>query len=144
MKLTQALLKKTEPEKKTEIALLALMMTADGKIDKLEKYFLRDKAVKIGLSEDDVKKIINDSLLGKFKHKVPDSTEERYILLIDLILMMMIDGHIDKKEMELCKSLCITLGFQKNIIHGMIDIIKDAKNRNLAYEECIKLLKKIN
>lgn len=143
MSIKEALLRKTDIEKKTQIALLALMMTADGKIDKKEQAFLRNKALKIGLSENDVKTIINDSLFGKFKHKAPDSIEERYSILIDLIIMMIIDDHVDEKEMELCKSLCSTLGFQKQLIPYMIDIIKEANNKDLAYNDCIELLKKI-
>ncbi len=126
--------------KKTRIAFLAGMMTADGKIDEKEQAFLRRKAIKIGLSSDEVKKIINDSLFGNFEPEVPEDPEERYTLLIDLVIMMLIDGHIDDKEMDLCRSKCVSLGFSENIIPIMIDIITQANDKGLSYNECIKLL----
>ncbi len=140
MNIEDIFLNKDHEEKKTRIALLALMMTADGKIDKSEQSFLRKKALKIGVSADEVKKIINNALFGTFKPELSNAPEERYSLFIDIIIMMMIDGHIDQKEMDLCSSQCVSLGFPKKLIPIMIDIITDSNTKGLSYEECIKLL----
>ena len=117
---------------------MASMMIADSKIDEKELSFLRRRALKIGLSSAEVKKIINETLFGNFKIEMPEDPEERYTLIIDMVIMMLVDGHIDEKEMELCKSKCVVLGFSENTLPIMVDIITQADEKGLSYNECIK------
>jgi hypothetical protein len=143
MKIDEAIIERDFEEKRILIALLTNMMIADGRIHDNEQDFLNKKGSKLALSRIETKRIMTDTMLGKYKPELPEDTMNRYSILIDIVIMMFVDNEIHDKEIKLCRSLSPNLGFSEELIPHIIKIIKDCYYSNLSYSTCFNLLKKL-
>lgn len=107
--------------------LIALSM-ADGKVEKSELAAIAAVCSREGLTEDDMKKCLENPDSIQFIPPTDDNTRLRY--LRDMVLLMMSDGNIDKNEMVVCKLTAEALGYRHEVIDAMIlNIIADLKNK---------------
>lgn len=98
--------KKKSDEGKTHRSHLKNLMVlamADGHLDLIEEHLLIAIAHRLGLSESDIEDIKNN--LDKIEFSLPKLYDERLEQLGDLFTLMSVDGHIDEKELEMCREL---------------------------------------
>lgn len=118
-------------EKKTAVMNAVVVMGADGRIDDKELAFLFAICKRVGMSEAELKEIIDDPSSVKFT--VPTDPNERASMLIDIVFMMMVDGNIDRREMDLCMQIASRLGYKPvvvpKLVGAVIDAIKQGKSR---------------
>ncbi len=110
-------------QKKACIKLLAGVMVADGRIDPKEMVLLHTIGCgKMGLGEKAIAKILKSPKGAKFSP--PADMPSRLSLLVDMVMMMLIDGQIDVKEAGLCETVAVALGFRREIIPKLVhDIV---------------------
>lgn len=118
-------------EKLSHLKNLVAVAAADGKLENNEMAALATVMARDGLTPSDLERCIKNPKGIKFLP--PESPEQRAVYLKDMVMLMMCDGDIDKRELALCKATAIALGFRHEVIDAMIlDIIEDIKkNLNL-------------
>jgi uncharacterized tellurite resistance protein B-like protein len=109
----------TETLKKNHLKNLVAIAMADGRLDKLEKEFLIEKAYNLGFSKKEIDEILYDSTIDSVI--VEGSPEEREEILADAILMTVIDGNVDDKEMLFIKELAANFKFSQKYINKLVD-----------------------
>ena len=130
---------RSKEEQKTAAINLLLIMVADREIAPAEKAFFEMACRRIGISEKDLADIRSDVSEGKVNFVVPREQKDRVQQLIDMIFMMMVDGKIDQREMDMCTSIGAKLGFNPSGICTLVDIIVDAINKGSNEAQIIKV-----
>ena len=99
------------------------VMTADGKVQPEELVLLVKIGKRWGISEREIRRILNNP--SSIKLYVPKSIKERVQQMLEMTMMMMVDGKIDATEMMICKVAAVQLGFKPAIVDKMIKDIID-------------------
>ncbi|MBQ9259219.1 MAG: TerB family tellurite resistance protein [Neisseriaceae bacterium] len=112
-------------EKLSRIKLLiGLAAIDDDGISAVERKFIFSNAAKMGLDKNDLAQAIQnikEELRGKEgEYTLPTSKEERFDIVHDLVLLMLIDGNIDPKETEFCHKVAEKLGFDSSIVTDLV------------------------
>lgn len=84
------------------------MAKCDNKIAKSEIECIYKIGEKKGLSRTDIYDLMRENYTGKLI--IPESIDERFEMLYDMIDVMLADGIIDDQEMEFCIDLAEKLG----------------------------------
>jgi uncharacterized tellurite resistance protein B-like protein len=114
--------------------LLAVAM-ADGKLENIEFDYIMQLASKCYISEEEIKRVIEHPEAISF---VPPKTDrEKFDQLYDLVTVMLVDGEIDNRELTLCKTFAMRLGFRTQIIDDMIRNIITNVVKGIAAEIAI-------
>ncbi len=109
-----------DDRKKSHLKNLIEIALADGTFDEREKKLIKEIAIKLELSENDIDEIQKHPETVKF---TPPSSEKLKIEhLNELVKMMMADNKIDEEEVKVCKNLAIKLNLAPNIINDLIDM----------------------
>ncbi|WP_321827222.1 tellurite resistance TerB family protein [Maribacter dokdonensis] len=104
--------------------LLAVAM-ADGNLDNIEFDYIMQLADKCYMSRDEVKRVLDFPEAITFHP--PKTNRERFDQMYDLVTVMLIDGRIDDREMQLCKVFAMKLGFKPAIVDKLVlDLIDNA------------------
>ncbi|APQ18791.1 TerB family tellurite resistance protein [Maribacter hydrothermalis] len=104
--------------------LLAVAM-ADGKLDNIEFDYIMQLADKCYMTGDEVKRVIDFPEAISFHP--PKTERERFDQMYDLVTVMLVDGRIDDREMQLCKVFAMKLGFKPAIVDKLVlDLIDNA------------------
>lgn len=104
--------------------LLAVAM-ADGNLDNVEFEYIMQLATKCYMSQDEVKRVIDFPEAISFHP--PRTERERFDQMYDLVTVMLVDGRIDDREMQLCKVFAMKLGFNPAIVDKLVlDLIDNA------------------
>ncbi len=111
-------------EKKAAVKNVLAVMAADGQIDKRELAFVALVCKRVGLNPKHLKELISAS--HKVQFTVPEAMEERVLQLIDMVFMMMADGKIDPREMDLCMTLASRMGFPASVIPDLVKKLVDS------------------
>lgn len=128
----------TDKKKRMSHALnLMSLAKSDGNFADIEINLVNRICQEYGITLDEYKRILERPESIKFHP--PDSTNERLLQLFELVQVMLIDGEIDDKELEFCKSVAIKLGFNAKIIDDIILkiinlIIENTDKTNLQSE----------
>lgn len=113
---------------------------ADGQIDNDEMILLLNVAKRLKINDDQIEMIRTNPAAIQFS--APANAKKRFDQIYDLVCMMMVNGHIDPRELELCKALALKLGYMPLIVDDFIKLIgKNIKDGVLASESYKKLLK---
>lgn len=125
---------RTNDEIKTRMYDLIRIMLADRKIEPNEEVLLVKLASKIGLSENELKQIIQQVMTNPSSIKVsyPTEPKEKINYLLDMVAMMMADGRIDPREAIICETIAIKLGFRPQIVPKMVKDIIDLVVKNVS------------
>lgn len=112
-------------EKLSRIKLLiGLAAIDDDGISAVERKFIFSNAAEMGLDKNDLAQAIQnikEELKGKEgEYTLPTSKEERFDIVHDLVLLMLIDGNIDPKETEFCHKVAEKLGFDSSIVTDLV------------------------
>ena len=129
-------------EKWSALKNVVAMMVADGKIDDAEKMWLTRVCGRLGLDVGDVQRIFNDPTSISFT--TPQNPTEKAYQLIDSVFMMVVDGHIDSREMDLCLKLAGALGFNPGVVPkvvaAIVEAVQQGQNRDQIGEMTNSLL----
>lgn len=113
-------------EKLSHLKALVAVAFADGKLEEREMAALAAVMAREGLKPDDFERCVNNPKSISFLP--PKTTEQKIDYLRDMVLLMMCDGDVDKRELAVCKATAIALGFKHEVIDLMImTIISDIK-----------------
>ncbi|MFW5700915.1 MAG: hypothetical protein ACOCWM_04420 [Cyclobacteriaceae bacterium] len=97
------------------------MAQCDGLVDEKEIILLNNMAEKFDLSQEDLKNI------KKYHRKVnfvpPADLPEKIGLFYDIVQMMIIDGKIEEKEMQLCNKYAAMLEINPENINNLVKLI---------------------
>jgi len=129
-------------EKRSAVMNVLKVMSVDGKIEPPEMNFLMAVAKRVGLSEKEMKSILQKP--DKVKFVVPKEPSERLAQLMDAVFMMIADGKIDKREMDACMSLATRLEFKPSIVPNLVahivHAVKEGRNRDQARRDLSKFV----
>ena len=106
---------------------LISVMVADCRIDPAETRFLEKMCQRMGISREELADVFLN--LGMIKEYVPDQPQERIAQLLDMVFMMMVDGHIDDREVDVCKLAAQRFGFDAAVIDTIIESLEQGKER---------------
>lgn len=102
--------------------LLAVAMS-DSNLANVEFDFIIGLANKCYMTQDEVRRVIDHP--EQINFYPPQTTRERIDQLYDLVTVMLVDGTIDPRELEICKTFAMRLGFRPAIIDQMIkDVVE--------------------
>ena len=106
------------------ISIMSSLAFIDEKMDDHEKNYLMSVAKTWGISETEVKKVLNQP--PNHKIDVPGSIDERYKQLAALIGMMLVDGKIYKEEFAFCELVAKKFGIDPATVNTIVtDIMSD-------------------
>lgn len=128
---------------KSHIMNLAALAKADGHIDEREMSFIVAVGRKNGMRSADVRSIVGNT--STVDMVLPDNDSERFDQIFDLVDMMLADGIVDDTEMSFCVEMAQRLGFQQDIVSGLVRRIsqgvKDGLPRDQIKDDALALLK---
>ena len=107
---------------KSHMKNLIEMAAADKVFAKEEEALLKVIASKNGISANRMKEIRSNP--HAFTFKMPETAEERFRQLYDLVHMMIVDKQIHPDEMVLIELFAIKFGYATKAIEGMDKLIK--------------------
>lgn len=97
---------------------LVRLAKADGILHKSEVKFIRKIGKENGLSDNAIEKIMENPTSVDIH--IPETPEERFHQIFDLVNLMMKDGEVNDAEMEFCMDLANRLGFRKVIVGVLV------------------------
>lgn len=119
-------------EKKAAIRNLMVVMAADGEIHAKEAKHLAEVCLRVGLSKKHLEELL--SAPEKVEFKVPKTLDERAQQLADMVFMMLADGKVDQREMDVCMAFASHMGFPPSIVpdalKAALERIKGGGNRS--------------
>lgn len=114
--------------------------TSDGQLDGIEVDYLLSLAGRFNISEEELKNIKDHP--ASVDYQPPTSDKERFDQLYQLTCMMMIDGLVHQKELEVCKKFAVSLNLKPEFVDNMIQVINEDEKRETPTDVIIgKLLK---
>lgn len=115
--------------------------TSDGSLDGIEVDFLLSLAGRFNISEQELREIKDHPSLVEYNP--PTADRERFDHLYQLVSMMMVDGKVHEKELEICKNFAVKLGLRPEFVADMIQVINEDEKRETPTEVIISKLLKI-
>ena len=115
--------------RKSHINNLITLALIDGNLDKTEQDLLYNVASQWGITPKEFQYILKNP--KKVKFNPPTTKDERVHQMLDLIYMMMIDGKIQEREMDLVKTLAPSLGFPPSAVDKTVNYIIDGINQHM-------------
>ncbi|MBL3656908.1 TerB family tellurite resistance protein [Fulvivirga sediminis] len=107
-----------DEKRRSHVKNLITVAMADGHLAKEEWDLLVIIARKLGMNNEDIQSIKDNPEDVKFTP--PKKYDEKIQQVEDLVSVMMIDGDVDKNEMELCKKLALKLDLLPRVINDLI------------------------
>ena len=104
--------------RRSHVKNLVTIAMADGRLDQEEWDLLMRIARHLGMEEEEIKNIKNG--FEKTDFVPPKKYEDKVQQVRDLVAIMMIDGEINEKELELCKKAAVRLKIPPELVDEMI------------------------
>ena len=99
---------------------------ADGQRGEDELTLIALAAARDNISEEDVEKMLKRK--DKIKLTVPETDELKMRFLTDMVILMMIDGQMNDRELALCKNAATRFGYSSEVIDNLASsILEDIK-----------------
>lgn len=114
---------------------LIMLARIDGKMDDEEKALLNRIANRLGLTDQQVKDVLDDA--NNYPMIPPVSREERYERLIQLVQMICVDGEVSPKEDILVHRYGIALGFTQERLDEKYPTILEKVRNGMGREEIL-------
>jgi uncharacterized membrane protein YebE (DUF533 family) len=107
---------------KSHLRQMVRLAYADGNFHEKEKKFILKVAKENDISRSDVDEIIeNPTSVELF---IPESKDEKFEQIFDLVRLMSKDGEVTDPELEFCQELATRLGFRKVIVGVLVEKIE--------------------
>ncbi|MEL7001211.1 MAG: TerB family tellurite resistance protein [Bacteroidota bacterium] len=111
--------------------ILVQLAKIDGETDVAELELIRQIGSSKNVSDEDIEQIIeNTEALDTIPSLEHLSREDKVDLMTNLVLVMKIDGRIDKEEMKFCLKVLRKLGYDEDALFELVSttyIEKDAQ-----------------
>ncbi|MBY0424075.1 MAG: TerB family tellurite resistance protein [Cytophagales bacterium] len=104
--------------KKNHLINLIALSKADGNIDINEKMLLYKVGERNGFTASQVEDLIGKSLKATITR--PESNEERFSQVFDVVELMLADGQVDEDELDFAIDYASKLGFKKEIVGVLV------------------------
>ena len=121
---------------KSHMKNLIEMAAADKVFAKEEDELLKALASKTGISAHRMKEIRSNP--DAFTFKMPETAEERFRQLYDLVHMMIVDKQIHPNEMLLIELFAIKFGYANAAIEGVIKLIMRNIDKGTGVKQTFK------
>ena len=102
---------------------------SDGEFDALEVDYLLSLAGRFKISEAELKSIKENP--EAIDYEAPHRDQQRFEHLYQLVNMMMIDGVIHDKELEICKKYAQRLNLRPEFVDDMVLAIPESREKEL-------------
>lgn len=112
------LMSKDDKRRLGHIRMLLAAALADGKLDKTEEAMLARIAQREGISDKEYQDLIKRKL---FNYTIPEDEETKRKYLIDLTCIILADGKIASKEIDVLHSIAKGFGFSSEDMKGILD-----------------------
>lgn len=119
---------------------LVLLARVDGTVSVYENQLLQRIARRLSLTDEQVAEICNHP--EDYPMIPPVTREERYERFIQLIQLLVADGHSDKQEEALVKKLGVALGFTPDKIDEKFPIILEHLRKGMTRDDVIQAVMK--
>lgn len=115
---------------------LVMLARVDGKIDTSEVNLLSRIAVRLGLTSEQVKEIIEHS--DQYPMVPPVSREDRYERFIQFVKMICVDGTVDATEEKLVSKYGTALGMTEERINEKYPIILERVKAGVSRQDILE------
>jgi uncharacterized tellurite resistance protein B-like protein len=122
-------------EKLSLLADLVKLAKADQEFRQEEQNFLQAIALQMEVSPKDFMRVFEENI----EFQPPKNELDRVLQLQRLILVMSIDGHASKKEIELVKQLSISMGLSPMFVDAVLIEMKQHPNNMIPPNRLIEL-----
>jgi len=119
---------------------LAMLAKIDGKVHEKEVEILYKLARKYKVNANKIKRLIEGET--RYTPIIPVLYSQKLGQLYDLVLMMLADNVIEKREMAFCEDMASLYGFDIKIVRAMIDYKLKSSQSALTWEFFAKESKK--
>jgi uncharacterized tellurite resistance protein B-like protein len=123
---------------KSHMRNLIEIAAADGGVGMEEQRLLEYAALRNNISKSQLQHIQKDA--SKIRFEVPRSNEEKFFQLYDLVHMMSVDENIHSEELRLCEIFAIKLGFRKEVVREMIEVIQENIKKWISAKETMNVV----
>jgi tellurite resistance protein len=124
--------------------ILVMMAKIDGETDGSELELIRQIGTSNNVSSEDIEMIIENT---KADHTIPSlenlSREEKIDLMANLVLVMKIDGRIDKEEMKFCMRVLKKLGYEEEALFDLVSTTYLDPSHEIIKEDIRKRAEKL-
>ena len=90
----------------------------DGQLTANEMNLMTILGKNMGLTQKDIEKVLKKPASIKFV--VPKDDTEKIKHVLRLVHMMIVDGRIDKREMDFCTSVAVKMGLKPSIVSDQV------------------------
>ena len=101
--------------------ILVMMAKIDGETDSAELELIRQIGASNNVSPEDIEAIIEnteaDASIPSLEHL---SRDQKVELMTNLVMVMKIDGRIDKEEMKFCMQVIKKLGYPESALFDLV------------------------
>lgn len=125
--------------KKYIIAMIVQEAQADAHFSTLEKRYLSFVAKDLGISEAEVAAIRLNP--GNYEIAPPQNEQERMNVLYFLLFMLRSDKEISKEEEALCHHIGFRLGFRRELISDLINVMRDCLDKEIPPHAMVDRIK---
>lgn len=125
--------------KKYIISMIAQEAQADHHFSTLEKRYLSFVASNLGVSEAEVAAIRLNP--GIYEIPPPQNEQERMNVLYFLLFMLRSDKEITKEEEALCHHIGFRLGFRRELISDLINLMRDCLDKEIPPHAMVDRIK---
>lgn len=120
-------------EKLSHLKNLVAIAYADGKLEKSELAAIAVVMEARGINPDYLERCIKNPKGIDFV--IPESYEKRLEYVKDMVFLMMVDGSIHEREMNICKLTAAFLGIGPEIINDMVSEIISNLTSSMEYNK---------
>lgn len=129
-------------ERMSYVLNLWVVAAADGHLEDEERDLIFNIASRHGVTREELIRILQRPESISF---TPPATLAGQIeLLMDMVMVMMVDGEIDEREYRLCKTMARRLGFRQEVIDamivGIVEAIRKEIRREIAIERLMRMI----
>jgi len=125
--------------KKYIISMIVQEAQADHHFSTLEKRYLSFVASNLGVSEAEVAAIRLNP--GIYEIPPPQNEQERMNVLYFLLFMLRSDKEITKEEEALCHHIGFRLGFRRELISDLINLMRDCLDKEIPPHAMVDRIK---
>ncbi|MEQ9441942.1 MAG: hypothetical protein RIG62_23075 [Cyclobacteriaceae bacterium] len=111
---------------------------SDGEFDSVEVDYLLSLAGRFNISEAELRSIRDNP--EAVTYDPPTRDQQRFEHLYQLVNMMMIDGVIHDKELDICKKYAQRLNLRPEFVDDMVEAIPESREKELPTDAVISRL----
>ena len=109
---------RAEKERLSHVKTMLALALADGKLEENEIAAIATVASSENVDVKEVEKMLEGK--DNVTFTIPKSDEEKAQQIKDLVVLMMIDGTINEKELALCRAVAENYGYRPEVVDALV------------------------